>query len=97
MSDTAYVRVRPDCDIHTGQGTPGVPAEYDGKTTAGPWANMCGPCFGTHGIGLGTGRGQRLVVGERPPRPAPGTVDLHRLTVAEIEELVGDGDIAEWL
>jgi hypothetical protein len=37
-------------------------AQYDGKTTAGPWANMCDEHFAIHGIGLGTGLGQRLVV-----------------------------------
>jgi len=31
----------------------------DGKTTRGPWATMCLPCYKTHGVGLGTGKGQR--------------------------------------
>jgi hypothetical protein len=31
----------------------------DGKTTDGPWAIMCLECFKVHGVGLGTGRGQR--------------------------------------
>lgn len=31
----------------------------DGKTRGGPWANMCEQCFSKHGVGLGTGRGQR--------------------------------------
>lgn len=31
----------------------------DGKTTDGPWAIMCKECFKVHGVGLGTGRGQR--------------------------------------
>jgi len=35
------------------------PPDYvDGKTTDGPWANMCISCWATHGIGLGTGLGQ---------------------------------------
>ena len=31
----------------------------DGKTTSGPWAIMCPVCFTLHGVGLGTGLGQR--------------------------------------
>jgi hypothetical protein len=33
----------------------------DGKTTVGPWANMCPQCFQRYGVGIGTGRGQRYV------------------------------------
>lgn len=63
MSDTARVSALPECDIHKHVlGLPGIPAEYDGKTTRGPWANMCAPCFAENGIGLGTGKGQRLIV-----------------------------------
>jgi len=32
----------------------------DGKTTLGPWANMCEDCYKGYGVGLGTGRGQRF-------------------------------------
>ena len=39
-------------------------AEYDGKTKLGPWAYMCASHFSELGKGLGTGRGQRLVVVE---------------------------------
>lgn len=31
----------------------------DGKTRGGPWALMCIACFSYHGVGLGTGHGQR--------------------------------------
>jgi len=31
----------------------------DGKTQMGPWAIMCPNCHLTHGVGIGTGRGQR--------------------------------------
>lgn len=66
MSDSVKVTVLPDCDIHTYDlGKPGVPAAYDGKTTRGPWANMCQPCFDANGVGLGTGRGQRLILAPR--------------------------------
>lgn len=53
----------PDCDIcEYDAGKPGVPAQYDGKTIHGPWANMCEDHFQTHGTGLGFGVGQRLIV-----------------------------------
>ena len=51
----------PDCDFCSKEGHK-VPARYDGKTTFGPWANMCQAHFAIYGIGLGLGRGQRLVV-----------------------------------
>lgn len=31
----------------------------DGKTKMGPWANMCPKCHRSHGVGLGTGKGQK--------------------------------------
>jgi len=34
----------------------------DGKTKQGPWANMCEDHFLIHGIGLGLGKGQKLVL-----------------------------------
>lgn len=73
MSDTTQVTAFPPCDICThvhGLGDLANPAKYDGKTTSGPWANMCDYCFRSHGVGLGTGRGQRLVLttcsGDKP-------------------------------
>ena len=63
MSESVRVTVRPDCDIHKyHHNTPGVPAVVDGKTIHGPWANMCADCFGSNGIGLGTGKGQMLLL-----------------------------------
>ena len=38
------------------------PASYDAKTTSGPWAYLCEDCFQEMGVGLGTGKGQRLKV-----------------------------------
>lgn len=50
------------CDVHKFVwGDPNVEAVYDGKTKEGPWAFMCEKCFKEHGVGLGTGRGQKLV------------------------------------
>lgn len=65
MPDHTSVEVAalPDCDIHTfNKNQPGVPAAYDGKTWLGPWANMCEGCFAVNGVGLGLGKGQRLIL-----------------------------------
>ena len=40
-------------------------AKYDGRTKMGPWAYMCEDCFQKLGVGLGTGKGQELVVVEK--------------------------------
>jgi len=37
-------------------------AMYDGKTKSGSWAYMCEEHFKMRGVGLGIGRGQRLVL-----------------------------------
>lgn len=63
MSKQVEVNVLPLCDF-CGQDDVKRDATYDGKTTYGPWANMCKEHFDTYGIGLGTGKGQELV--ERP-------------------------------
>lgn len=57
MSTEVKVSSLPVCDV-CGAGE----AQYDGKTVYGPWAYMCESCFVKLGSGLGTGRGQRLVV-----------------------------------
>jgi len=53
----------PQCDFH-----PERTAAYDGRTRLGPWAYLCASCYKKHGVGTGTGRGQRLVLkgGETP-------------------------------
>lgn len=58
MSDQVTVQSLPQCDM-CGDGSA---AEFDGATAFGPWANMCNRHFGQFGVGLGTGRGQRLVL-----------------------------------
>lgn len=52
---------RPYCDFCWGHGKR-VPASVDCKTKHGPWAYCCELCFGEHGVGLGEGLGQRLIV-----------------------------------
>lgn len=65
MGDIAYIFAPENCDFCKMEGLE-VQAQFDGKTVHGPWAYMCNAHFGVMGIGLGTGRGQRLIVGERP-------------------------------
>jgi hypothetical protein len=54
--DKVIVAERPKCSFCT------EPAQYDGKTVMGPWANMCTAHWARFGVGLGLGRGQRLLV-----------------------------------
>ncbi len=63
MSDhtKATVSRLPTCDFCAQAGYL-VSARFDGKTEFGPWANMCTAHFEAHGIGLGLGRGQELVL-----------------------------------
>lgn len=49
----------PPCDFC------GADAAFDGQTNQGPWAFMCEEDFKWHGVGLGTGSGQRLVLSTR--------------------------------
>jgi hypothetical protein len=61
MAVEVKVRELPMCDICKSGGQV-RPAQYDGKTKLGPWAFMCEFHFNLIGVGLGTGRGQRLIV-----------------------------------
>ena len=45
----------PKCDFCSSK------AVYDGKTNLGPWANMCENHFSQYGVGLGLGKGQKLI------------------------------------
>ena len=62
MSTEVEVTRLPKCDICHHDEQVVTDATYDGKTKRGPWANMCDRHFKSDGIGLGTGRGQRLVL-----------------------------------
>lgn len=103
MSKETYVTSLPQCDIcRYEENTPGIEANYDGKTVRGPWANMCERHFASHGLGLGTGSGQRLIVGEKPAQSREDKAAAINRAIEDgdfdaVEDLVGDGDIAEWL
>ena len=95
-----YLAVIPDCDICKRAGRVS-PAAYDGKTTFGPHAYMCESCFARHGLGPGP-LGRRIIAGERPRLTGD---DLRVAVLAALdagdhalaEDLVGDGDLLEWL
>jgi hypothetical protein len=98
----AYVASLPDCDVCKFGGGKRNVAAYDGATTQGPWAYMCEEHFASHGVGLGTGVGQRLIVGERPVMShADKTAAIQRAINSNdfgaVEDIVGDGDLAEFL
>ena len=62
MSNKVIVSKLPACDLC--KRNPLIPyqaAYYDGKTRMGPWAFMCEEHFKTCGVGLGTGKGQKLI------------------------------------
>lgn len=61
MATEVKVARLPNCDFCTSRGETRS-ARYDGKTKLGPWANMCNKDFNEYGVGLGTGRGQKLIV-----------------------------------
>ena len=54
--DRVEVDALPKCDFCSAE------AHVDGRTVAGPWAYMCVIDSVLHGVGLGLGSGQRLVL-----------------------------------
>lgn len=108
MSAVAYVAVLPGCDIcpldSVNRNNPPLPAMYDFKTQDGRWANGCEAHYQAFRLydTLGTGKGQKLIVGEKPEltaaekRSAIGDA-LESGDFDEVEDLIGDGDLSEWL
>ena len=66
----AVVDKLPCCDLCRSLGAT-VVAHYDAATKMGPWAFLCEDHFAQYAYGLGTGRGQRLVVKGQTPENAP--------------------------
>jgi len=62
MGEQVNVKRLPMCDFPCKGVNVAHPAQYDGATMMGPWGYMCETAFRKYGLGLGTGRGQRLVV-----------------------------------
>ena len=71
----AEVYNKPNCDFC------GKPAEYDGKTTDGPWGYMCDSCFKEHGSGLGLGKGQKLI---------------HKELINRIDDFINKAELKPW-
>jgi hypothetical protein len=101
MGDTTYVTKYPSCDICKYEQSRTSEAHYDGRTTSGQWAYMCATHFASRGLGLGTGKGQRLIVGDKPV----DTDEERRRKVRQYinqgdfdaaEEAIGDGDPADF-
>lgn len=64
--EAVVVTVKKKCDFCMQSGHL-EDADFDGKTVYGPWANMCESHFMEYGVGLGLGRGQRLLFQEYDP------------------------------
>ena len=61
------VLVLPKCDFCKQNGID-RDAVYDAKVSiATSWANMCQGHYGLYGIGLGLGKGQKLVLADQAP------------------------------
>lgn len=90
MSTEVKVSSLPKCDYCTMAGK-SEDAAYDGKTKQGPWANMCQKHFKIHGVGLGTGRGQALVV-ENAPAPIVTPTSKVKITMARVKRAVNSGE-----
>lgn len=56
MNNLVEVSELPQCDFCDSS------AQYDGATSDGAWAYMCASHFRLFGIGLGLGKGQKLVI-----------------------------------
>jgi hypothetical protein len=99
MSDTAYVATLPKCDFCKEAGTE-RDAKYDAKTVFGPWASMCDHHWMMNAASksLGTGIGQRYVVGERPDDAQKRFDDASAAGDYDgMMEAVGDGDPADFM
>jgi hypothetical protein len=60
---STIVHFKKSCDFCEQEGHK-VPAVIDGRTDFQSWAYMCEQHFSIYGVGLGLGKGQRLVYKE---------------------------------
>ena len=78
--ESVEVASLPNCDLC------GQQAQYDAKTTMGPWANLCELCFAEYGPGrLGTGYGQRLVVKSSRRRTASTSLVVDGVDLSDVD------------
>lgn len=98
MSDIAYISAAKLCDVCKFEHNQEVTAEYDARMLNGQWANLCEIHFESRTGGkLGTGMGQRLIVGEKPAQSVLIKAALESGDIDALEEAIGDGDLAEFL
>jgi len=101
MSTTTYIPEPKTCDVcRYEDGKPDIPAAYDARTNTGQWANVCEAHFASHTPGvLGTGKAQRLVTGEAPPRDrkAEAAAAAEAGDFDAFMDAIGDGDPADYL
>lgn len=97
MGTEVHVSALPKCDVHHGEHD----AQYDARTVQGPWANMCEQAFKQVGRGLGTGLGQRLILGDPEEKSKADEAKEIREAVESgdwdlAEDLIGDRDPADF-
>lgn len=104
MSTIAYVAKLPNCDFCKIDDNVETPAAYDAKTNRGPWASMCEEHYTRHRASdrLGTGNGQKYIVGEKPKRDEEQVrrdIDeaMRNGDMGAVMEAVGDGDLEDYL
>jgi len=69
----SIVAKRPKCDFCDNE------ALYDARTHRGPWAFLCEKHFQEHGVGLGIGKGQKMVLDSEVKIEKNVTVDIKKL------------------
>ena len=76
----------PCCNICQGKiGTVFV----DGRMSQGSWADMCWNCFTQHGVGLGTGKGQKYRKPGAPERTRWSDQELHAVPTGHWVKVAG--------
>jgi hypothetical protein len=93
-----YIPADKPCDIRPCP----YPAVYDAPTNHGPWANMCDEHFESLRAPNAYSVGYRFLVGEEPVksdeekgREIRSAIESGDFDLAE--DLIGDGDVSEWL
>lgn len=85
MSEEVLMLEKRNCDIC------GKLARYDGRTTGGSWAYMCEECFIEHGVGLGTGKGQKLIYKEEQlPNALKSNIESMPESKENLEDIISE-------
>lgn len=112
MSDKAYVAIIPNCDICPNTDPAPTPAVVDAKTFQGPWASMCDRHWRSYTAypsatqdsdpGLGTGKGQRYILGVKPGGSHEDKREQVNAAMASGDldaafDIIGDGNFEDYL